>query len=88
MAEKQPIQVILDKCTGCTLGAKNCPVEAIDSGRNLVHVINQERCINCGTCFEVCPPRFRAVQRVSGEPVPPPPSPEERTIVRKKRKDT
>ena len=73
------------RCQACMRCARNCPVDAIDSGRNLVHVVNQEKCINCGTCFEVCPPRFRAVQRVSGEPVPPPPSPEERVIVRKKK---
>ncbi len=33
----------------------------------MVHVIDQEKCIRCGTCLNVCPERFDAVVRVSGE---------------------
>ena len=36
--------------------------------------IDQEKCTKCGICFEVCPDRFSAVVRISGEPVPPPAS--------------
>jgi Fe-S-cluster-containing hydrogenase component 2 len=46
-------------------------------------VIDQEKCIKCGTCFEVCPPKFRAVTEITGAPVPPPLPEEKRTIVRK-----
>ncbi|MBW1678077.1 MAG: 4Fe-4S binding protein, partial [Deltaproteobacteria bacterium] len=32
-----------------------------------VHEIDQSKCIKCGTCMEVCPPRFNAVECVSGK---------------------
>jgi len=72
-----------DKCQACMICLRRCPVEAIVGGKNQIHVIDQEKCIKCGTCFEACPPRFSAVKRISGEPVPPPIPEEERTIVRK-----
>jgi F420-non-reducing hydrogenase iron-sulfur subunit len=72
-----------EKCQACMICAKRCPVEAIISAKNQVHVIDQEKCIKCGTCFEACPPRFGAVTKISGEPVPPPIPEEKRTIVRK-----
>jgi F420-non-reducing hydrogenase iron-sulfur subunit len=74
-----------DKCQACMMCLKKCPVEAIAGGKNRIHVIDQEKCIKCGTCFETCPHRFGAVQKISGEPVPPPISEAERTIVRKRR---
>jgi F420-non-reducing hydrogenase iron-sulfur subunit len=75
-----------DKCQACMICRKRCPVEAIAGGKNQIHVIDQEKCIKCGTCFEACPPRFGAVKKISGEPVPPPIPEEERTIVRKSKK--
>ena len=39
--------------------------------------------VNCGICFEVCPTRFDAVKKISGEPVPPPIPEDERVIVKK-----
>ena len=72
-----------DKCQACMLCARRCPAEAIISAKNQIHVIDQEKCIKCGTCFEACPPRFGAVTKISGEPVPPPVPEEQRTIVRK-----
>jgi len=48
-----------------------------------IHVIDQDKCTNCGTCYEVCPSRFDAVTRLSGEPVPPPIPEEERSLKRK-----
>lgn len=75
-----------DKCQACVICLRRCPVEAIAGGKNQIHVIDQEKCIKCGTCFEACPPRFGAVKKISGEPVPPPIPEEERTIVRKRKK--
>jgi F420-non-reducing hydrogenase iron-sulfur subunit len=71
------------KCQACMTCAKRCPVEAIISAKNQVHVIDQEKCIKCGTCLEACPPRFGAVTKISGGPVPPPLPEEKRTVVRK-----
>ncbi len=72
-----------EKCQACMTCAKRCPVEAITGGKNLIHMIDQEKCIKCGSCFEACPPKFGAVTKISGEPVPPPIPQEKRTIVRK-----
>jgi Fe-S-cluster-containing hydrogenase component 2 len=71
------------KCQACMTCAKRCPVEAILSAKNQVHVIEQDKCIKCGTCLEACPPRFAAVTKISGGPVPPPLPEDKRAIVRK-----
>jgi NADH:ubiquinone oxidoreductase subunit F (NADH-binding)/(2Fe-2S) ferredoxin/Pyruvate/2-oxoacid:ferredoxin oxidoreductase delta subunit len=72
-----------DKCSACMICARKCPADAIDGGKNKIHIIDQEKCTKCGTCFEVCPSRFAAVTKISGEPVPAPISEEERIITRK-----
>ena len=49
-----------DKCTGCTVCAKNCPTDAIDGARKEVHFIRQDDCIKCGTCYTKC--KFDAIK--------------------------
>jgi coenzyme F420-reducing hydrogenase delta subunit/ferredoxin len=73
------------QCQACMICLKRCPVEAIVGGKNQIHVIDQDKCIKCGTCFDACPPRFGAVQKICGESVPPPIPEEERTIARKRK---
>ncbi len=73
------------KCQACLICSRNCPAQAIEGGKNQIHVINQEKCTKCGTCFEICPPQFGAVRRISGEPVPPPPPLEARVLIREKK---
>ena len=75
-----------EKCQACMICARRCPVEAIVGAKDQIHVIEQDKCIKCGTCFEVCPPRFGAVREISGEPVPPPIPEKQRTIIRKTKK--
>jgi F420-non-reducing hydrogenase iron-sulfur subunit len=72
-----------EKCLACMICARRCPVEAITSAKNQVHVIDQKKCIKCGACFEVCPTRFGAVTKIDGGPVPSPIPEEKRTIIRR-----
>jgi NADH-quinone oxidoreductase subunit F len=49
---------------------RNCPAGAIIGKKDTVHVIDQAKCTKCGTCIEVCPARFGAVVKLSGQTVP------------------
>ncbi|MCR5150240.1 MAG: NADH-quinone oxidoreductase subunit NuoF [Clostridiales bacterium] len=51
--------ILPDKCKGCTLCAKKCPVKAIDGQVKLPHVIDVKKCIKCGLCYSIC--RFGAI---------------------------
>ena len=67
--------ILPDKCQGCMICMRNCPTSAISGDKRMVHVIDQDKCIKCGTCLDVCPPRFSAVVKVSGEKIQVPSQP-------------
>ncbi len=48
-------KIIPEKCIGCTICARNCPVPCIEGERKKTHEIIQEKCIKCGVCFSKCP---------------------------------
>ncbi len=54
--------VINDKCVGCTLCARQCPVSCIAGERKEKHEIDQSRCIKCGVCFDSC--KFHAIDKI------------------------
>ena len=56
-----------EKCQGCLICIRNCSVEAIVGDKRMVHVVDQGKCIKCGVCLDICPPKFDAVVKVSGE---------------------
>jgi NADH-quinone oxidoreductase subunit F len=48
-----------DACVG------TCTVEAISPNKKGIKVIDQEKCVNCGTCLDACPPQYDAVLKLS-----------------------
>ncbi len=50
-----------DKCKGCTLCAKNCPVGAIIGSVKNPHIIDTDKCVKCGACMEKC--KFGAIYK-------------------------
>ena len=49
----------VEKCTGCTVCAGKCPVNAIYGTRLQPFFIVEDKCIGCGVCYDVC--KFSAV---------------------------
>lgn len=54
-------QIDPQKCKGCGLCAKKCPVSCISGEKKKPYVIEHNQCIKCGNCLEVCPAKFGAV---------------------------
>lgn len=54
-------KVNAEKCKGCSVCAKACPVNCISGEIKKPYVIDASACIKCGTCLEKC--KFGAVVR-------------------------
>ncbi|MHB1336922.1 MAG: NADH-ubiquinone oxidoreductase-F iron-sulfur binding region domain-containing protein [Candidatus Humimicrobiaceae bacterium] len=55
-----------EKCSGCMLCKKSCPVEAVYGEAKKVHEIDQSICIKCGACMEACPEKYMAIEKKTG----------------------
>lgn len=53
--------IIADKCKGCSLCSKKCPVNAISGEIKKPYLIDQSKCIKCGVCMDVC--KFAAIEK-------------------------
>ena len=52
-------EIDAEACTGCRSCARKCPQEAISGEKKKAHHIDQQLCIKCGICYDVC--KFNAV---------------------------
>lgn len=55
------IEIDPEKCRGCGICKKNCPVDAITGEVKQPHKIDEDICIKCGTCISKCP--FKAISK-------------------------
>lgn len=47
-------EIDAEKCTGCGICSRNCPVEAVTGEKKKPHLIDRDRCTKCGVCYEAC----------------------------------
>jgi len=58
--------IVPEKCErSCDACVGTCTVEAIISNKKRIKVIDQEKCVKCGTCLDACPPQYNAVVKLS-----------------------
>ena len=73
MAKKGKVVIDRERCKGCLLCIRACPVKVLEkdtelnsSGSHPSKVVQQEKCIACGNCYEVCPDVCIEVYEIEG----------------------
>jgi len=58
--------ILPEKCErSCDACVGSCAVECIGTARKGWKLIDQEKCVKCGTCVDACPPQYNAVIKLS-----------------------
>jgi len=58
--------ILPEKCErSCDACVGTCTVEAISPNKKRIKVIDQEKCVKCGTCLNACPPQYNAIVKLS-----------------------
>ncbi len=58
--------ILPEKCErSCDACVGSCTVEAITPNKKRIKVIDQEKCVKCGTCLNACPPQYNAIVKLS-----------------------
>ncbi len=58
--------IIPEKCErSCDACVGTCTVEAISANKKRIKVIDQKKCVKCGTCLSSCPPQYAAIVKLS-----------------------
>jgi NADH-quinone oxidoreductase subunit F len=58
--------ILPDKCErSCDACIGTCTVEAIFPNKRRIKVVDQEKCVKCGTCLTSCPPQYNAIIKMS-----------------------
>ncbi len=58
--------ILPDKCErSCDACVGSCTVEAISTNKKRIKVIDQEKCVKCGTCIPACPPQYDAIVKLT-----------------------
>ncbi len=59
--------ILPDKCArGCDACVGSCPTEAIwTHEKRRTKIVEQDKCVNCGSCLTACPPEYDAIVKIS-----------------------
>jgi len=64
--------ILPEKCErSCDACVGTCTVEAISPDKRRIKVIDQSKCVKCGTCVTACPPQYNAIIKLSPQELVP-----------------
>jgi 2-oxoglutarate ferredoxin oxidoreductase subunit delta len=73
MARRGNVIIDRERCKGCYLCVRACPVKVLEAdtapnstGTYPSKAVQPEKCIACGSCFEVCPDVCMEIYELEG----------------------